>query len=189
MNNCYFIIRHGESVLNEKKCHQGWIPNNPLTEKGKLQAKEVAIKLEDQKIELLYASPLLRTKQTAKIIANHLHLPIIFSSNIKDFRRCKKHEGLHISQYSVLPDYLLWKEKQKKDPSFCLPEGESLEYFNKRVVNFAKKLDRQFQNKNIAVVTHEGVAYYLIQCWQKKAVELESLGNAQIIKIIPQNKV
>lgn len=188
MNNCYFIVRHGESVLNEKKCHQGWISRNPLTPRGRLQAEEAVKKLEGQKIELIYTSPLLRTKQTARIVANHLGLPISFCSRLKDYRRCKKHEGLHVSQYSILPDYLLWKQTTEIDKSFCLPEGESLDIFEKRIVNFAKWLDKSFRNKSIAIITHDGVAQYLMQYWLGRTIEANSVGNAQVYKVNPETK-
>lgn len=188
MNNCYFIIRHGESVLNEKKCHQGWISSNPLTEKGRHQAEEAAEKLKDQKIELIYASPLLRTRQTAGIIASKLKLPVSYSSKLKDYRRCKKHEGLPASKYSILPDYLLWKQNTAVDKSFSLPEGESLDTFEKRVFNFGKWLDKNFHQKNIVIITHDGVAHYLIQYWLESSIEADSVRNAQIYKIIPEAK-
>lgn len=188
MNNCYFIVRHGESILNEKRCHQGWILRNPLTDKGKLQAEEAARKLEDQKIEILYSSPLLRTRQTAQVVADRLRLPVLFSLRLKDYRRSKKHEGLHITEYSILPDYLLWKQTTEVDKSFSLPEGESLDNFNKRVVNYAKWLDKRFQHKNIVIITHDGVAQYLIRYWLGRTIETDSVKNAQIYKVTLETK-
>jgi broad specificity phosphatase PhoE len=188
MNNCYFIVRHGESVLNEKKCHQGWITRNPLTDKGKLQAEEAAKKLKGEKVEHIYASPLLRAKQTARIIGNHLGLPISFSSKLKDYRRCQEHEGLHVSEYSTLPDFLLWKKSIEFDKSFSLPNGESLENFDKRVTGFAKWLDKNVHNKKVVIVTHDGVAQYLMQHWLGRTIEANSVGNAQIYKVIPDTK-
>lgn len=174
--------------MNEKKCHQGWIHRNPLTSKGKFQAEEAAEKLKGEKIELIYASPLLRTKQTAWIIGNHLDLPTHFSSRLKDYRRCKEHEGLHVSEYSTLPDYLLWKQSTEFDKSFSLPNGESLKNFDKRVTDFARRLDKNVHNKNVVIVTHDGVAHYLIRYWLGETVEASSVGNAQIYKVIPNTK-
>lgn len=188
MNNCYFIVRHGESILNEKKCHQGWIPRNPLTEKGRLQAEEAAMKLKSERIELVYASPLLRTKQTAEIIGKLLNLPTHFSSRLKDYRRCKEHEGLHVSEYSILSDYLLWKQSTEFDKSFSLPNGESLQNFDKRVTDFAKWLDKNVHHKNVVIVTHNGVAHYLIRYWLGETVESKSVENAQIYKVTPDIK-
>ncbi len=188
MNNCYFIVRHGESVFNEKKCHQGWISGNPLTNKGISQAKEAASKLKDLGIEKMYASPLLRARQTAKIIAGQLNLPISFSSKLKDYRRSQGQEGLHVSQYSILPDFLQWKETAKADRSFHLPDGESYDAFEKRIVSFAKSLDKKFNQKNILIVAHEGVVWYLVQYWTGKEMEGEKVGNAELLKVLPATK-
>lgn len=186
MNNIYYIIRHGESVLNEQKRHQGWITGNPLTEKGKLQAEESADKLKTEKIDSIYASTLLRAKQTAKIIAGHLTLPITFSPLLKDYRRCKEHEGLNASEYSLLPDYLLWKENFERDKSFALPNGESLNDFEKRVTGFAKKLDSTIHNKHVVIVTHEAVVHYLIQYWLEKTLDTDLAKNARVFKVNPK---
>lgn len=188
MSNCYFIIRHGQSVFNEKHFHQGWISGNPLTKKGIVQIKEAAEKLKDKKIDLIYSSPLLRAKQTANIIAKNLNLPVNYSSKLKDYRRCKEHEGLHVSKYSTLPDFLLWKKSVKVDISFSLPNGESFEGFDKRVTDFAKWLDKNIDNKNVLIVTHDGVVQYLIRYWLGKTIETNLVENAQIYKIIPDTK-
>ena len=188
MNNCYFLIRHGESIMNEKGCHQGWISRNPLTKRGILQAEEAAKKLAGQKIELLFASPLLRTKQTARIIGRQLGLLVSFSPRLKDYRRSKSHEGLNTSQYSNLPDYLLWKEKAVIDESFSLSDGESNSGFNKRVTDFASFLDKSFDHKKIAIITHEGVVLQLIKYWINKPIDREKVSNAHIYKVIPETK-
>lgn len=111
MNNCYYIIRHGESVLNEQGRHQGWIARNPLTEKGRIQAREAAEKLKNKEINFIFASPLLRTKQTAKIIAQKLNLPVNFSERLKENNQSKSWEGLLANEYKQLPSYLSWKQK------------------------------------------------------------------------------
>jgi broad specificity phosphatase PhoE len=185
MSNCYYIVRHGESVLNEQKRHQGWISHNPLTKNGRLQAEEAANKLADKEIDLVCSSPLLRTKQTAKIISEKLGIPIFYSALLKDYHRSKGLEGLLASECSVRSDYLLWKQKTEFDKSFSLPDGESLDNFQKRVTDFAKWLDENFTDKNIIIVTHDGVAHYLVRYWLGETIEASSVENAQIIKVIP----
>lgn len=188
MNNCYFLIRHGESVLNEKGCHQGWISRNPLTKRGILQAEEAANKLTGQRIELLFSSHLLRAKQTARVIGRRLGLPVSFSPKLKDYRFSKSHEGLDHSQFYNLPDYLLWKEKTVTDQSFSLPDGESNSEFFKRVAEFASFLDKSFDHKKIGIITHERVVLQLINYWLGKPINKEKVSNANIYKIIPETK-
>ncbi len=74
LKNHYFLLRHGESLKNIKNVSSCWpekIPY-PLTEKGKKQAKLVAKKLQNKKIDIIFNSDLLRARQTAEIIGRKL---------------------------------------------------------------------------------------------------------------------
>ncbi|AAC07207.1 phosphohistidine phosphatase SixA [Aquifex aeolicus] len=63
-----FLVRHGEAYPEEVD------PQRPLTEKGRKDTEKIAKALKNfgVKPELIYTSPKLRAKQTAKIIANIL---------------------------------------------------------------------------------------------------------------------
>lgn len=188
MNNYYYIIRHGESVLNKQGRHQGWIARNPLTEKGRLQAKETAEKLKNKGIDLIFASPLLRTKQTAKIIAESLKLSVHFSEKIKENNQSRSWEGLPTEEYKQLPSYLLWKQNSTIDPHFHLPDGESPANFEARNIAFAQWLDKKYQNKRIAIVVHNGNFFYLVRHWTRIELTLEEMKNAIVYKVIGTQK-
>lgn len=63
-----YCIRHGESINNAKKLHQG--ENTPLSEIGESQAKLLAHRFKTIPIDLIIASPYRRTRQTAQAIAD-----------------------------------------------------------------------------------------------------------------------
>ena len=71
-----FLVRHGQSLANKERKHQGredeW-RNTSLSNIGKTQAKKVADRLKDENFNLIYSSPLKRAKQTAEII-NKFHI-------------------------------------------------------------------------------------------------------------------
>jgi len=73
------FLRHGESVGNAEARWQGQ-SDFPLTDTGRAQARALAErwKRENQSFDLAIASPLLRAKETAEIIASALNLPIEF---------------------------------------------------------------------------------------------------------------
>ena len=87
----FYLVRHGESennVLNivnslpeEKKYH--------LTEKGRKQVEKTAALLVPKHIDVIIASPLLRTRETAEIISLKIGLPVIF-----DGRLCELGNGI-----------------------------------------------------------------------------------------------
>ena len=61
------LTRHGKTVENMNDIMQGWLPGE-LSEEGKEQAKHVAERLKDRKIDVAYSSDLKRCVDTAKEI-------------------------------------------------------------------------------------------------------------------------
>ena len=69
------LIRHGESIANKNKKHQGrddeW-RDTSLSEKGMKQTKKVSERLKNEQIDYIFSSDLKRAKETAKEInKNH----------------------------------------------------------------------------------------------------------------------
>ena len=73
----FVFLRHGESTGNAESRWQGQ-SDYPLTERGRAQANALAErwKKEGAKFDLAIASPLLRAKETAEIIASALHVKL-----------------------------------------------------------------------------------------------------------------
>ena len=63
-----YIIRHGQTEMNNRKVLQGR-SNYPLNEVGIAQAMEAAEKLKNIRFDRVYSSPLRRAIQTAKLVA------------------------------------------------------------------------------------------------------------------------
>ncbi|MBI3631304.1 MAG: 2,3-bisphosphoglycerate-dependent phosphoglycerate mutase [Candidatus Staskawiczbacteria bacterium] len=57
------LLRHFQSQWNKDNRFAGWV-DNPLSQEGILQAKEVADKLSATNIEVVYTSPLIRNQET-----------------------------------------------------------------------------------------------------------------------------
>lgn len=75
-----YLIRHGQSVNNARYAAGDTtsVPDAPLTELGKLQAEHTALwlkELKEEKVGVLYSSPMRRALQTAQIIGEALELP------------------------------------------------------------------------------------------------------------------
>jgi len=61
-----YVFRHGQSVDNENFIFSGW-RDSPLTDLGREQARVLADKLKDKKLDLLIASDLSRSIETMQI--------------------------------------------------------------------------------------------------------------------------
>ncbi len=74
--NRYFIMRHGEARSNvANTLDKIGDPDNHLTDKGRNQVVHAAAELRKEKIDLIIASPFVRTHETAKIVLKELALP------------------------------------------------------------------------------------------------------------------
>jgi len=84
------LLRHGESWGNANGYHQGQ-HDFPLTERGRQQAQALADRwaAEGRTFDQVIASPLLRARQTAEILAAALHRPVEFDADWME-----RHNGL-----------------------------------------------------------------------------------------------
>lgn len=71
----FYIVRHGETQYNVEGLIQGWV-DSPLTEKGVLRTKELAIELQTVGFSRIVSSTLQRAVETAKIINEYYNLKI-----------------------------------------------------------------------------------------------------------------
>lgn len=171
MPNTYFILRHGETPyqLQTEKILYPWPERAPilLTEEGERQARMVAKKLEKEKIDLIYASDMPRTRQTAEMVAKELGVEIIF-----DPRLWERNFGIYRgrSKAELQQAFPIRKEKFFKPPS----QGENWNDVKKRVLDFIKDIDKKYQGKSILIVSH-GCPLWLLQGGLKKLDEDELL--------------
>ena len=68
MNTRIFLIRHGATVLTAEDRFAG-ATDVELSEDGREQARRLAVRLSQEKVAAIYASPLSRTVETARILA------------------------------------------------------------------------------------------------------------------------
>lgn len=76
------LARHGESEHNAKTSED---KNSPLTKKGKIQAEHLGRRLKKDKIKIdkIYTSHLIRSKQTAEIISKIIKVKV--HENFEEF--------------------------------------------------------------------------------------------------------
>lgn len=73
----FYLLRHGETILNEQNIRQG--AEGGLSEKGKKQASVVGAYLKAQPIDLIISSTFPRALETAQIIQQYIPVPILSS--------------------------------------------------------------------------------------------------------------
>lgn len=73
----FYIVRHGETVLNAKHVRQG--EEGSLSEEGRDQAKKVGAYLKRFTIREIISSTYERARETSELINTELHVPIAYS--------------------------------------------------------------------------------------------------------------
>jgi len=156
LRNKYYMMRHGQALSNVKAVCSPWPEkfHNPLTKEGKEVVKNSVQNLSDKitkkgkKIDLIFASPLLRTQQTAKIAEK------ILKANLKTDKRLRE-VGFGI--FNARPLVGMWKffkseeERINKKPE----KGENYRECLVRVLDFLKAIDKKYKGKNILIISHE----------------------------------
>ncbi|TPX50772.1 hypothetical protein SeLEV6574_g00719 [Synchytrium endobioticum] len=66
-----YLCRHGETAANYKRLLQGKGIDLPLNDRGTVQARSLAERLRNEKVDFIGTSHLKRAKQTAQIIHQH----------------------------------------------------------------------------------------------------------------------
>ena len=149
--NRYFAIRHGlaQHNLDGTAASTDATPSK-LVEEGKVRIRASAQELKKEKIDLIITSPLLRTKETAKIILRELGLP---DSALMVDERLREvgfgvYEGKPITQWRAF--YNGFAERFEKAPE----GGETYMDVRRRVGDFLFEIEKRYSGKNILVVSH-----------------------------------
>ncbi len=163
--NKYYLMRHGESNHNVQKflsSDNSQKAASHLTEKGKADVSRISTEFKDKKIDLIFVSPLIRTQETAKIIAKNIGLSaekIITDERIQEIQMGTLN-GEQESKYHDLYDNLMEKLEIRPDG------GENLLDVRRRVGKFIYEINENYQEKNILIISHD----YPI--WMLQAINL-----------------
>ena len=170
------ITRHGETLGNKEGILQGHLQGT-LSELGKEQARKVAERLKEEKIDYIYSSDLARASDTAKEIAKfHPNIPIEF---IKELREScfGSFEGKKISDIC----------NKRKDLSKVFSKDENVEngkQLYERAKEFLDKLIRKHHKDIVLLVSHDCINKALIcvitNIPKEKIFDIKDLHNTSI---------
>ena len=151
-----FLIRHGLTELGEQKRYQGSL-DTPLSENGRKQLQPAGFVP-----ELLAVSPLLRARETARVLFPNSRQTVIPGLQEMNFGAF---EGRAWWEMEDDPRYRTWVD------GGCLtrcPGGEDREEFSLRVCSsFTALLEDAFaaELENMAVVAHGGTQMAILEKW------------------------
>lgn len=146
------IARHGETEDNVNEIIQGQT-GGILTPKGREQTSKLALRLENEKIDIIYSSDLKRASDTAKeILKYHQDVPVFYTPLLRE-RAFGKWEGRPI------PEWRKYCKERGLTRREVRPEGggENFQDILKRVKRFMDELVPKHLGDTVLLVSHGGV--------------------------------
>lgn len=162
-----YLVRHGETVANAAQILQGW-QGGELNETGKAQAREVAEKMKNEKIDAFVASDLHRAIQTCTIIASAKGVKqddIVTTSLLRE-----RDWGSFTGKFIPDLENVEWPD-----------DVETLEHMKSRAQNFLTWIKTAYPNKVVLAVGH-GIINKAIQSvyFKKPMNEIQKMHNAEV---------
>jgi len=153
------LVRHGSLDEQYDGCYIG-STDLPLSSAGMREAEALGRFLKQLDIDCVYASPLLRARQTAEAVSLLLpDVPVIYEDLLRetDFGAWEKLTFAQIcEQY---PDMI--EPWSRRDYEFTFPGGENVGDFYGRIRRIKQQL-LDSASDNIAIVSHGGIILNLI---------------------------
>ena len=148
-----YVVRHGQTEINVKGQINGH-NDIGLNEKGIKQAKEAGKKVKDLKIDLVFCSPIKRTRETCMNV-NVNQIEVIYDKRLVE----RDSRSMEFKPISVI-DWDTWYDRERE---VVFTDTEGFKCVLARVTSFIEEMKRKYKDKNILVVTHGDVckAFYV----------------------------
>ena len=154
-----FMVRHGATVLNAEDRFAG-ATDVALSDQGREQARRLSERLDQEKIVAVYASPMGRTVETAKILSAPHKLEV----QVRDgFREINHGRWEQMTRREVEQKFPEETAEWEKDPYTFAPQGgESGLAVTARALPVLIDLVRQHCGENFMVVSHKATIRLLL---------------------------
>lgn len=126
-----YLARHGETDDNARRIVQGWI-DTPLNERGREQARELALRARAVRAVTVVTSHLRRAAETAEIVAGVLKTDVHVDRRLAESRR-GSWEGRTLDEIER-SEPAAWAAWKRGGAEFRFPGGESLGEHQERVL-------------------------------------------------------
>lgn len=145
------LIRHGETDWNLEGRYSGQT-DVPLNTNGKRQARKTAERLQNQKIDAIYSSDLIRAQETAEALGHERDIPLHLDARLREINQ-GQWEGMHIEE--IRTRYAeAWKVHKENPLSVAPPGGETVGQVRARVFAAVADILHQHPKAVIAIVSH-----------------------------------
>ncbi|HEY6534531.1 MAG TPA: histidine phosphatase family protein [Candidatus Nitrosocosmicus sp.] len=149
------FMRHGQAYNNVKKLLVGRNLESHLTDLGREQVKQSGQMLSTIAIDKIYASPVIRTVETAEIVSNILNMPFEEDERLFEIELGKLvgmyYEDL-INTHGNL--FVKFYGDNDNDNSLVDFEVESFGSVKKRISELLQEVVIKHRNENVLLISH-----------------------------------
>ena len=171
-----YLVRHGETSYNKKGCYYG-VTDAGLSGKGMVQAREVGRMLEGLSFQQVISSPLLRARDTARLLLEEAGIKADPSAEDSLNSLIRPDDRLMEQDFGVFEgrtygqlqeEFPLELEAWNKDFSFYrIPEGESFRDVRDRVDAFCRDLislstTESMRKASVLITAHKGTFGHML---------------------------
>jgi len=153
------FVRHGQTTWNDLGIYQGHT-DIPLNQTGLEQAVKAGRRLKNENVKAVYASDLLRAKQTAEIIAKEHNLSVVTMPEFREINfgiwEGKSYKDINELYPEMLKIWLTEPEKLR------IPEGETFPEMLTRAWRGLTKLLAIHKDETVVIVSHGGTISALL---------------------------
>ncbi|MDP9383529.1 MAG: histidine phosphatase family protein [Chloroflexota bacterium] len=163
-NTSILLIRHAD-VHNPEQIVYGRLPRFRLSDDGVAQAEKTAEALANEPLSAIYTSPMLRARQTARIIArHHPGVPLRVARLLLEVQT--SWQGTRWAD--IAPDTNLYEP-------LVNPGDETMDEVGDRMERFVRQLLRRHPGETVACVSHADPVMIAKVRLQGKALNMETI--------------
>jgi broad specificity phosphatase PhoE/ribonuclease HI len=144
------LLRHGQTEHTPERRFSGR-NGLPLSLTGRAEADAAAARAADLGVEVIVASPLRRTRETAEIVGAVLGLPVEFDEDLVELD-FGDFEGLTLDE--ARSKHPLAARRFGSDVSVAAPGGESVADVGTRVARARRRILSDHAGKTVLIVSH-----------------------------------
>jgi probable phosphoglycerate mutase len=154
-----YLVRHGATELSAEDHFAGAI-DVPLSSLGREQVRRLRDRLADIPFSAVYASPLGRTLETARILAEPHRLGVIPEAALAEIAHGHWEGMTRAAVQTKYPDeYARWEA----DPYTCAPQaGETGMAVTARALPALLEIVREHPERHVLVVSHKATVRLLV---------------------------
>jgi len=177
-NKIFYIFRHGETDLNREGRWQGAGYDPELNASGRAQARQLTEKLRPLGVQIIYSSPLRRALQTAEIVADELHIPVVLNKGLIE-GSFGVNEGRFHKDIVQTEEYKSWRNLDAEYIHFRFEGGESKYEIMQRMVSALSEILNTPETV-IGISSHNAAIRYLALHY---GLQLPHIANGALIRL------